>query len=105
MTSTNLTGQITTRAAILAHMGASGTGTMFTWPTATAMVDLDHGVILIATDLEPAPDDWDAVCTLLELSGYQNGTAGPFTSDPGEPAEIMGTFTWSLSLGAALELS
>jgi len=103
MTSTNLTARADVRTAVLASMGAAD-GTWFRWPTATAVADLDRGVILISTDLEVAPDDMDAVCTLLELSGYHNGSDGPFTSDPGEPSEVMGTCTWSLSLGA-LELS
>ena len=46
-----------------------------------------------------------ALAELLELSGYHNGTDGMFTSDPGEPSEMMGTYTWNLSLGATLELS
>lgn len=105
MTSNDLTARASTRKAVLAAMGAADSGTMFNWPTATAVIQLERGMVLIATDLEVAPDDMDAVVTLLELSGYHNGTDGPFTSDPGEPAEIMGTYTWSLSLGATLELS
>lgn len=100
MTSTNPTDRASIRAAVLEHMGAADTGTMFNWPTATALVDLDRGVILLASDPEPATDDWDAIVALLELSGYRNGTDGPFPADPGEPAEIMGTLTWNLSLSA-----
>jgi hypothetical protein len=103
VTGTNFTDQAVLRREILTAMGA--TGTLFAWPTATAMVDLERGQVGIVTDAEPAPDDFDALCTLLELSGYHNGSDGPFTSDPGEPAEIMGACTWSLALGAILELS
>lgn len=100
MTSTNPTDRASLRSAVLAHMGASGAGTMLTWPTATAQVDLDRGMILIAADLEVAPDDMEAITALLELAGYDNGTDGPFPADPGEPNEIMGALTWNLSLSA-----
>jgi hypothetical protein len=103
MTSPNLTALA--RETALERMGAESGATWFRWPTATAMVDLDHGVILIATDPEPASDDWNAVVTLLELSGYHNGSDGPFATDPGEPGWDAGVSTWSLSLGATLELS
>lgn len=98
MTSPNLTALA--REAALESIGAESGAAWFRWPTATAVADLDRGLVLIATDLEVAPDDWDAIVSLLELSGYHNGSDGPFTADPGEPAEIMGTCTWSLSLGA-----
>jgi hypothetical protein len=100
MTSPNITALA--RETALEHIGAESGATWFRWPTATAALDTNRGVLLIATDPEPAPDDWDAVCTLLELSGYHNGSSGPFTTDPEWDADVC---TWNLSLGAALELN
>jgi hypothetical protein len=90
------------RSRILASRGATDSHEWFRWPTATAVLDPARSVLLIATDPEPAPDDWDAVCTLLELSGYCNGTDGPFTTDPGEPDwdRQTGVCTWNLPLPA-----
>jgi hypothetical protein len=89
------------RTALLATMGAADGAQWFTWPTATAVLDTARGVILVATDPEPAPDDWDAVCLLLELAGYDNGTGGPFSTDPGEPECSQALSTWRLELSKA----
>jgi hypothetical protein len=104
MTSINLTA--VARETALERIGAESGATFFRWPTATAALDAERGVVLIATDSEPASDDWDAVCTLLELSGYHNGSDGLFSSDPGEPDwdAVSGVCTWSLSLPPTLEV-
>jgi hypothetical protein len=88
------------RSAVLTGMGARAGAEWFTWPTVSAVLDHEHMVVLIATDAEPSPDDWDAVCLLLHLSGFHNGSDGPFTSDPGEPAQSGDTNTWQLQLSA-----
>jgi hypothetical protein len=97
-------GQITARAAVLVQMGAAASGSIFQWPTITAV--LDHGALLIASDREPAPDDMDALVTLLELSGYDNGSGGPFATDPGEPEldALTGVCTWNLALTPGTEV-
>lgn len=81
--------------AALMTLGATSDAQWFRFPTATAV--LGDGVLLIATDLEPAPDDWDAVCALLELAGFSNGTDG-FQSDPGEPVMTQGLCLWQLEV-------
>ena len=96
VTSLDFTASQAARKATLEALGAAEGGTWMTWPTATALVDLDHGVVLIATELEPSPEDWESVCNLLELAGYDSG--GRWAADPGEPRELAGLATWSLSL-------
>jgi hypothetical protein len=99
VTNTDFTAQASLRKAVLDTMSAAEGGTLMTWPTATALVDLERGVILIVTELDPSPEDWESVCNLLKLAGYDNGTDGPWRTDPGEPVEAMGLATWNLSVG------
>jgi hypothetical protein len=99
MTSSQFTALADARTAVLTQMGAPEGAEMFAWPTATAALDRTQGALYIATEPEPSPDCWDAVCTLLQLVQFDNGTGGPFACDPGEPADIMGLATWALSLG------
>jgi hypothetical protein len=101
MTTTDFTVQAATRTAVLAAMGATS-GSMFAWPTASAVLDMAQGRLTIVTDLESSPDDLDSVCTLLELSGYDSG--GPWAADPGEPSVDYTTMTctWNLALGASV---
>lgn len=80
--------------AALMTLGATSNAQWFRFPTATAV--LGDGVLLIATDLEPAPDDWDAVCALLELAGYDSG--GHWAADPGEPVMTQGLCLWQLEI-------
>lgn len=84
------------RLAALAALGAPEGAQWFTWPTASAVLDSARGVLLIATDFEPAPDDWDSVCALLELAGYDSG--GPMAADPGEPVMTQGLCLWQLEV-------
>lgn len=102
VTTTEFTAQAHTRKAVLTALDAAEGGTMFAWPTASAVLDLDRGVLLIAAEADLAPDDWDSVVSLIHLAGFDNGTDGPFTDDPGEATEIMGLHVWSLALGASV---
>jgi hypothetical protein len=100
MTTTDFTAQIATRAAVLTQMGAPEGAEWFAWPTASAALGRAQGALWIATDLDVAPDDADALATLLGLVGYDNGTDGPWATDPGEPVMAEGLCTWALALGA-----
>lgn len=102
MTSTQITRQAATRAAVLAQIGAPGCAESFTWPTASAVLDRAQGALWIACDLDVAPDDADALAVLLELAGYDNGSGSQWATDPGEPTEIMGLYAWTLALGATV---
>jgi hypothetical protein len=94
----DFTAQASLRKAALEAMGAPEGAEMFGWPTASAALDRSQGALYIATELEPSPEDWESVCLLLKLVQFDNGTDGPFRADIGEPVEIMGLATWSLSI-------
>lgn len=100
-TNLDFTARTSLRLAVLASQGAPEGAEWFAWPTASAALDRAQGALFIACDPEPSPDDWDALCTLIELAGFQNGT-DRFPCDPGEPTEILGLCAWTLALGATV---
>src|SRR5437879_6205779 len=102
MTTTQLTAQAAARAAVLDRMSAPEGAEWFTWRTVSAALDRAQGALWIAADQAPSPEDWESVCLLLELAGFDNGTGSMFPQDPGEPAEVTGLATWKLSLGVSV---
>lgn len=82
--------------ASLATLGATSEAQWFTWPTVTAA--LEGCVLMASSDPEPAQDDMDALACLVELTGFDNGTDGPFRGDIGEPRHDMLTDTWTWKL-------
>jgi hypothetical protein len=96
---TVLSGQ---RMAVLEHMGAlCSTGIFYRYPTADAMVDACRGILYIAVDQEPDPGDWAKVCALIAAVGWDNGSHGPRSDDPGEPRldPLSQVCTWRLEYG------
>lgn len=73
------------RLQALGRMGMTpGTGVWYGYPTADAVVDTLKGVLFIAVDMDPDPADWVAICRLITMTGYDNGT-WPHSDDPGVP--------------------
>lgn len=97
MTSIDFTAQASLRTAILKALGAAEAAQWFAWPTASAVLDTACGALLIVTDAEPAPDDWDAIVALIELAGFDNGQPG-YPADPGEPVMTQGLCLWRLEI-------
>lgn len=91
------------RMAVLEHMGAlCSDGISYRYATADAVADPCRGVLYIAVDQDPDPGDWDQVCRLIAAVGWDNGSQGPHSGDPGEPElDPLGRVcTWKLEYGS-----
>lgn len=94
------------RMATLAEMGAprhNRGGIHRSLATADAVIDTERGVLFIATNMEPSPEDWAVICHLISVVGFDNG-AWPCRRDPGEPEfdALAGVCTWRLEFVLAL---
>jgi|SRR5579859_1347646 len=86
------------RTAVLDEMGAPLGGIRYRYPTATAVIDTKKGVLFIAVDPDPAPEDWGAIVGLIRAVGWDNGV-GPHYDDPGPPYlcdDLRGVWMWRL---------
>lgn len=86
------------RAGLLRQMGAPDIGGVWhRYLTADAVIDPGKGVLYIAVDTNPDPDDWEMVCRLISAVGYDN-RHWPLRRDPGEPLfdALSGVYMWHL---------
>lgn len=87
------------RRAVLEHMGAlCGDQIEYRYATADAVIDECRGVLYIAVDQDVDPGDWDRICGLISMVGWDNGSGGPYGADPGEPEfdALSRVCTWRL---------
>lgn len=87
------------RLATLEHMGAFCSDVIpYGYATADAVIDPCRGVLFIVCDQEVDPGDWAAVCGLISMVGWDNGSGGSYPQDPGEPLldELSRVCTWRL---------
>ena len=87
------------RLALLKRMGVrqGDRFTLYQYPTATAVINPERGVLFIAVDPDPDPADWAAICGLIRAVGFTDGRV-PHRRDPGEPDQdpLTGVFSWRL---------